>query len=224
VDRRRSEAERNAATYRGYARDARKQRAWSSVKAGNQAIREELVAALLPHLPAQGVIADVGCGKGWLLATLAERGIEPARLRGIDLLPDRVDAARARVPDAQVQEGDACHLPYADGSIAAVVLLTVLSSLSSTAAQRAALHETRRVLRRGGAAIIWEPRVLTPNRATRHLRRSLVGSVFGPGAVTVQSLTVLPPLARRLPGPRAYRLVAAVPILRTHRLLVVTCA
>jgi hypothetical protein len=39
--------------------------------------------------------------------------------------------------------------------------------------------------------------------------------------VVVRSLTLLPPLARRL-GPRAYRTLAAVPALRSHRLVVGT--
>jgi hypothetical protein len=57
--------------------------------------------------------------------------------------------------------------------------------------------------------------VPTPNRATRLIRPGELRPALGEPAA-VRSLTVLPPLARRV-GPRVYRGLARVPWLRSHR-------
>jgi ubiquinone/menaquinone biosynthesis C-methylase UbiE len=195
---------------------ARKARRWSAANPGNQAIRRELVAtvlALFPGALAPGArLLDAGCGSGWWLRELAARGA--TALHGIDLDPDRVRAARDTMPSADVRTGDVRALPYADGSFDGVFLFTVLSSLPATAA---AVREALRVLSPGGRLVIWEPRVPTPNRATRLVTRAELRAVAGTPAAEA-TLTLLPPLARRLG--RLYAPLARVPLLRTHRLTV----
>jgi SAM-dependent methyltransferase len=206
------EAAARAALAGGGARD------WSARNPGNRAIREELaVAALAAAAPiAAGppgrAFLDAGCGTGWFLERLAAEGAED--LHGVDLLTERVAAAAARVPSARVERADVGELPYGDGRFAAVFLFTVLSSLPDRASVRAAVAEAWRV---GERVIVWEPRVPTPrNRATRLVRLADHEAATGVRPQT-HSLTLLPPLARRL-GPRAYARLAAVPALRTHRL------
>ena len=101
-----------------------------------------------------------------------------------------------------------------------MTLFTVLSSLRSPGDQAEVLREAARVLAPGGLLLIWEPRVPVPfNRRTVHLRRATVRKALGSDADWV-SLTLLPPLARRL-GARtasAYPRLARLPALRTHRL------
>jgi hypothetical protein len=75
------------------------------------------------------------------------------------------------------------------------------------------------VLAPGGRLVVWEPRVPTlGNRVTRLVRPAELEGATGVVAAR-RSLTVAPPLARRL-GPRWYARLARVPALRTHRLLV----
>lgn len=212
------EHSRVAGVYRGYAGDPRKQRAWSAENPGNRAIRAELADAVWAVLPLDGVVLDVGCGTGWWLAELAVRGVPAARLAGCDLLDARVSAARQRVAGAALRVADARALPWGDGAVAAVTLFTTLSSMGDDDARRAALREVRRVLRPGGVVAVWEPRVPTGNRATAPVPLRLLREELG-GALRVQTLTLLPPLARRLPGGRGYRVLARVPVLRTHRLV-----
>jgi SAM-dependent methyltransferase len=216
------ERERVAQVYTGYGRDARKQRAWSAENVGNAAMREEVLRTLFdlagPWLGGEGLVLDAGCGTGWWLGRLAREGLEPARLAGVDLLPERVRAAREHVPGARIVQGDLRRLPLTDGSCGAVLLFTVLSAMGSRADVRAALGEVRRVLAPGGVVAVWEPRVLTANRHTRlvglgELREGLDGEL------TVRSLTLAPPLARRVG--RMYGVLAGVPLLRTHRLVLV---
>ncbi|MGH2947326.1 MAG: methyltransferase domain-containing protein, partial [Solirubrobacteraceae bacterium] len=71
-------------TFDRYAASAGKRRAWSAANPGNQAIRRELVDAVLALVPlAPGArVLDAGCGTGWWLRELAARGV--AGLHGVD--------------------------------------------------------------------------------------------------------------------------------------------
>jgi SAM-dependent methyltransferase len=216
------EARRVAGVYAGYAADAARQRAWSGANPGNQAIRDELVAALLPWVPSGGDVLDAGCGSGWLLARLAAEGVAEGRLHGVDVLEQRVATAAEALPGAHLRAADVRSLPAGDGSMSLVIFLTVLSSLAGPDDVAAALREARRVVAPSGHVAVWEPRVPTPgNRATRLIRRADLTAALGP-AIASRPLTVAPPLARRLgaAAPRAYPALARVHLLLTHRLMV----
>jgi SAM-dependent methyltransferase len=216
------EQERIERVYAGYRDDRGRQRAWSAENAGNAAIREEVLRTLLELTPdalaGDGAVLDAGCGTGWWLARLVQEGVAPSRLVGIDLLSERVQGAEARVPGARVLAGDVRSLPLPAGSCALVLLFTVLSAMGSREDVRSALGEARRVLARGGAIAVWEPRVWTPNSHTRLVGLDELRAVLG-GELRARSLTLLPPLARRARG-RLYRPLARIPLLRTHRLVV----
>lgn len=211
--------------YSGYARSGRKQRAWASDNPGNAAIRAELFAHLFrlagPEIAGTGEILDVGCGTGWWMRALVEAGVDTDRLTGIDIQPERVEAAREAVPGALIEVGHAERLPFADESFTVVLQLTLLSSLGSHEQIREALGEGLRVVAPGGLLLIYEPRVPNPlNRHTLFLRNS---DLEAAGAVPAErvSLTVLPALARRL-GARTdpgYERLSRLPFLRTHRLI-----
>ena len=211
--------------YSGYARSRRKRRAWSADNPGNAAIRGELLAHLLriagPEIAGGGSILDAGCGNGWWLRSLVEVGVEPGRLYGIDIQPERVAAAREAVPGAEIAVGDARHARFPGETFAVVLQLTLLSSLGSHTAIREALGEGMRVLAPGGVLLIYEPRVPNPlNRHTLLIRRSDLAAA-GVTPIEQVSLTVVPALARRLGGrtQERYERLARLPFLRTHRLV-----
>jgi ubiquinone/menaquinone biosynthesis C-methylase UbiE len=169
-------------------------------------------------LAAEGAILDVGCGGGWLLAELAASGVEPGRLHGVDLLPGRVAAARERVPGADVRRADAGELPFADGSISLVTLLTCLSSMPGREEIELALAEVMRVLEPEGLALCYEPSIPNPfNRTTVRVSPATLERGLGPAGER-HRLTALPQLARRLGRitPRLYPTLAA--LAPTHRL------
>jgi SAM-dependent methyltransferase len=205
--------------YAGYRDDERRRRAWSAENPGNAAMREEVLRALRELAPellrGEGRVLDAGCGGGWWLERLAADGVSPGRLVGVDLLDERVRRARERVPGARVVQGDVRSLPEPQDSCASVMLFTVLSAMRSREDVRAALRETRRVLAPGGAVAIWEPRVWSPNRNTRLIGLDELRAELG-GEVRVRSVTLFPPLARRV-GARLYVPLARIPPLRTHR-------
>jgi SAM-dependent methyltransferase len=214
------ERDRLARVFSGYRGDPGRRRAWDAGNAGNAAIREELARATLAALAevdAGGLLLDAGCGSGWWLERLRAEGVPAARLVGVELLPERAEAASLRVPGARAVCGDIRSLPVADRSCSLVTLFTVLSGMASAGDVDAALAEARRVLVPGGAVVVWEPRVITRNPHTRLIRLRELHRALGPDLRT-RSITLAPPLARRLG--RGYRVLAAVPVLRSHRLAV----
>ena len=57
-------------------------------------------------------ILEVGCGRGARLLDFERWGAKRGHLAGIDLIESFVEAARARVPGADVRQGDAAGLPW----------------------------------------------------------------------------------------------------------------
>ncbi len=209
-------------TYRSYAGDPRKRRAWAADNPGNARLRGELLARVLDVTRAQRergeAVLDVGCGGGWWLERLAAAGVDGALLAGVDLIPERVERARARVPAARIDVADAARLPFADARFGVVLALTALSSAGSRARARRMLDEARRVLAPGGVLLVYEPRLPTRNRDTHRVTRRALATRPG-DEVAHEAITLLPPLARRLGG-RGGRLARAS-LLRSHRLTVV---
>lgn len=201
-------------------------RAWASDNPGNRAARAELLAALLetagPWLAGEEALLDCGCGSGWLLAELAAAGVASRRLHGVDTDTARVAAASRRVPGAEIRVADAAELPYPDSSFGVVFHIVSLSSMGSQRSLRATLAETRRVLAPDGAIVVYELRMPNPlNRSTRRLRRGDLAAAELPVTCS-RSLTLLPPLGRRLGRltPLLHPPLSRVPALRSHRLLV----
>lgn len=101
-------------------------------------------------------VLDVGCGTGSLTRTILALG-DPARVVGIDLSERYVAFARERISDPRVrfEVGDACALPFPDGSFDKALSLLVLHFVPE--AQKA-VAEMRRVARPGGtvAACVWD--------------------------------------------------------------------
>ncbi len=209
-------------TYRDYLDNPRKRRSWAADNPGNVAIRAELLAAVLDlaaeRLDGEGKILDVGCGGGWLLDALAKRGAEPRRLHGVDLIETRVEAARRRLPGADIRLANARNLPYPDAEFELVGLLTCLSSMPDRSSIGQALAEAYRVLTPTGLLVCYEPRIANPfNRATVHVPRRLLAEALGPEAGSLR-LTGFPPIARRLGRlvPRLYPVLTRVA--PSHRL------
>ena len=101
----------------------------------------------LDRLAGAGPVLDLGCGRGYWMQDLAQRGVPAV---GVEHDPQRARLAARYGP---VVAGDAAHLPLAGASVGVVWCLHVLHHLPDPAA---VLAEAHRVLRPGGTLILAE--------------------------------------------------------------------
>jgi len=140
---------------------------------------------------------------------------------GVDLLTDRVEAARRIEPCLDVRQADASALPFEEASFDLVCQLTVFTSILDDGMRRAVAREMVRVLRPGGVVVSYDFRVTRDRRNTRPLRAAELIALFPGFTVDARRVTLIPPLARALAG-RSWmlcELLEAIPLLRTHELV-----
>jgi ubiquinone/menaquinone biosynthesis C-methylase UbiE len=199
---------------------------WSPENRGNRIIQADLqrrIARLLRGrslLPLDDCgILEVGCGSGYFLAVMEALGASAANLHGIDLLPERIEVARSRYPNFDLRVGNAEELPYAPDSFDLVMVFTVFTSILEPEMRGNVAAEMSRVLRTDGAILWYDFRYNNPwNPHVSAVRRAEVAKLFPGFDLHLETITLVPQLARRL-GPLTtplYRLLASVPPLRTH--------
>ncbi|MBW8846934.1 MAG: class I SAM-dependent methyltransferase [Burkholderiales bacterium] len=172
-----------------------------------------------PGRPADWLATEVGCGAGGNLLDLLRVGLQPAHLTGIELLPERLAAARATLPEkVRLLTGDASTADIAPASQDLVLQFTVFSSILDDALQQRLAEAMWRWLKPGGAIVWYDFTVNNPrNPDVRGVPLARVQQLFPQGRFTTRRVTLAPPLARALPA--AYGLFNLIPWLRTHRLI-----
>lgn len=227
-----SEVDRLQEVYREYAvRDFGRSK-WSPANKGNQAMRDECLRKLRARLQRTGFfplenqrVLDVGCGTGELLAVFKEWGARPENLFGVDLLPERIQAARVRHPGLRFQPANAEALPFTDGAFDLVALFTVFTSILDPVMAANVSREIIRVLAVGGAVVWYDFKLNNPlNRHVRGFSRKRIQTLFPDFELNLETVSLLPPLARRL-GPltnQLYPPLSSVPFLRSHYLGILT--
>lgn len=124
-------------------------------ESGGRLVHAEHIARY--HWAAQAVagkeVLDAGCGTGYGTAILAQAG--PARLCGVDVASDAIEATRAHLGDAAaLQIADVRELPFEDDSFDAVVCFEVIEHIEDPLR---AITEFARVLRPTGVLLISSP-------------------------------------------------------------------
>ena len=112
---------------------------------------EIVFAELLGHGDLGGLsVLDVGCGSGWFSREAVRRG---ARVTSLDIALRLLHETRRKVETGRVN-GDACALPFADGSFDLVISS---ECIEHTLDPRLALREIHRVTRPGGRLLVTVP-------------------------------------------------------------------
>ncbi|MBH9578034.1 class I SAM-dependent methyltransferase [Inhella proteolytica] len=164
--------------------------------------------------------AELGCGSGTNLLTLLQLGFRPQQLTGVELLPERYELARERLPQAlSLHLGDARQATVPPGSQDLVLAFTVFSSVLDDDLQAELAACAWRWLRPGGAVLVYDFAFDNPrNPDVRGVPLRRVRALFPQGALDMRRVTLAPPVARRLPA-WALPWFDALPWLRTHRLI-----
>lgn len=221
-----SERDRLEAVYRELLSDESKER-WSESNPGNLAILAERVRwthELLSRAPTKtdGMILDLGSGGNTTLTPQLDAGTV-ARI-GVDLLFERLQQASMGVALGLVC-ADGVALPFPDETFDVVALFTVFSSVGDRGTCARIATEVTRVLKHGGSVVWYDVRYRNPaNPNLRPQRRRTVEALFPRLRADWRSITVLPPVARRLGRFTRiiYPALAALPPLRSHLLGVLT--
>ncbi|MBP8145410.1 MAG: class I SAM-dependent methyltransferase [Inhella sp.] len=188
--------------------------------------RQRATAALLARAGLADVatldILELGCGHGDNLLEWLQFGATPSRLSGNELLPERLAAARARLPvEVPLLAGDATQLALPPASFDIVQQYTVFSSLLDDAFQQRLADAMWRWVRPGGGVLWYDFTVDNPrNRDVRGVPLQRVRALFPQATVHARRVTLAPPLARALcrVQPALYGVFNALPPLRTHLL------
>jgi ubiquinone/menaquinone biosynthesis C-methylase UbiE len=225
-----SEADRIRAIYRRYDTQERWLRKRDPANPGFSQLQGERWRKIAEIIGAglRGVtplrVVDVGCGKGSDLANIAEL-LPEAKLFGVDLSEERVEAARLAVPAATlwVQDGDT--LPFPDRSVQLVVLSTVLSSVLDPGTRRQVTAEAYRIISDDGMLLIYDIRLPSPsNPNVCRIGKGELRALLPTARIRSYPMTLLPPVARSLcrKWPGLYQPLARIRPLRSHYLSVVT--
>jgi len=164
-------------------------------------------------------ILDVGCGYGGLLGWFHERGVPAENLFGLDLLPNRINAARATYPEFTLLHANAERFDFPDESFDLMAAFTVFSSILDFGMASNVAENMRRALKPDGAVAWYDMRY--PNPFNGHLQAMTprrIRKLFPSFAMELESISLPPPLARRLGKftDQTYPLLASAAPLRSH--------
>ncbi|MFC7595545.1 class I SAM-dependent methyltransferase [Terrabacter sp. GCM10028922] len=126
----------------------------------------ELLVGVLPHPPAR--IVDLGCGTGTLTRLLVDEG---HAVDGMDISPEMISRARAKVPEARFVVGDAARPAIEPQSYDVVLSRHVLWAMPEPAEAFARWAE---LLRPGGIAVLVEGRWATGAGLSAEATESIV--------------------------------------------------
>lgn len=101
-------------------------------------------------------LLDVGCGSGYDLSRWLTAGWRADRLAGVDLVPERLAAARLACPGVDLRLSQGSVIPFADDSTDVATAVTVFSSILSAELRRALFTEMERVVRPGGLLLVYD--------------------------------------------------------------------
>lgn len=164
-------------------------------------------------------VLDVGCGSGGHLRRMAEFGVPPASCFGVDLFRESLCGARRLNPNIHFVEAHGAQLPFGDEVFDLVFQYTMLTSVLDLRLRREIVSEMRRVLRPGGYLIWYDFAYSNPrNPNVRGIGRKEIRQLLRGFRINFRRVTLAPPIGRPAArvSPLLYRLLAAVPLLRSH--------
>ena len=153
----------------------------------------------------------------------------PALAEAVDTqikrVAERIRTAQLNYPQIHFRLANAESLPFPDCSFGLVTAFTVFTSILSQQTAVNISAEIERVLTPGGGLLWYDFRMSNPfNRQVRGVSRKDIHRLFPGFGVALESISLLPLLARRLGALTdcLYAPLRSVPFLRTHFLGLLT--
>lgn len=168
-----------------------------------------IVWAIRKYAPAGwSQLLEVGCGTGHVLSEI-RRAFPAVELSGSDFFDEGLAIARARVPDARLEQLDVLDMPYHE----AFDVVGAFDVIEHIGDDRGALRGIRQALRPGGLVLLtvpqhralWSPQDVAAHHVRRYSARGLHGKVREAGLDIVRTTSfvslLLPAMyvTRRMP-------------------------
>jgi SAM-dependent methyltransferase len=108
---------------------------------------------VLARVPAPARVLDVGCGTGALAGRLAGLGYDVV---GVDPSAGMLDVMRDRFPELHAVQGSGTELPFQNGEFDLSLSVATMHHIADPADVHRTLTEMVRVVRPGGAVLVWD--------------------------------------------------------------------
>lgn len=167
-------------------------------------------------------ILEMGCGTGLWLCEFVKWGARPENVFGIELLPERVAAAR-RVCAAgvTVKCQSAADPEFAEESFDLILQSTLFTSILDEALRRRIAREMLRLVRPSGLIVWYDFHVNNPaNPDVRRIKKKEIRALFPDCRIYLKRITLAPPIGRRIAriSYSLYSALSASKVLNTHYL------
>lgn len=168
-------------------------------------------------------LLEMGCGSGKNLLRFLQLGFRSENLAGVDLLEERVAAARELLPSkVQLHCGDASEVDLPDAHFDVVFQSMMCSSIADQGLLVRACRKMWGLVRPGGG-ILWYDFIFDNprNGDVRGIRMNELLQLFPARDRCIWRVTLAPPVARLVTQihPALYTAFNLIPWLRTHRLV-----
>jgi ubiquinone/menaquinone biosynthesis C-methylase UbiE len=221
------ERERIKNVYTAYMSDETFYKKWSTSNSGNHFISEERYKAIEKFLIDFDVklhnkmILEVGCAGGSTISSLLRLGAVEENIHGIDIRSHRLNDAKKIYPNARFSIMDASELNFVGNNFDIVTTFTLFSSILDPEIRKQIASEIYRVLKPDGVVLYYDFRYNNPaNKHVDGINKNEINHLFFHMKMTLKSITVLPPLSRKLDKMTSilYPALSKVPFLRSHYL------
>lgn len=144
-------------------------------------------------------ILDVGCGSGGSLISLLNLGVPINNLTGIELLAERVEEGKNRIPSLELLVGDATNMQFDDSTFDMVLESTMFWGIPDDEVAMKVAREMIRVAKPGGIILLCDWRVRDPRQTDGALTIRRVRKLFaGVRIENIELGPLIPPIGRRL--------------------------